>query len=258
MKLYDAITEAVVEFGKDILVTPKVINILVDYNAFEESRALKLVLKTMIAEGYIGQLLNLKDWSGDKYNQLVSQIISATSFNELNVRYIVDCIGCGLGYISQAPGYAQAFPNNNSELTPSKPNIANPSTPAAQNQTSNQEPWKRLSVEEREAFLNSLVEIKQSQCGLTYNSIYIADDSNDSNKVCFYINYEVSGQLPKDACVNLSYAIYDSLNRLRKKELLTSSLWPQKKKTYNIVSSSYVNLNFKYSDIGRILIFIED
>ncbi len=98
---------------------------------------------------------------------------------------------------------------------------------------------------------------KKSSCGLTYDSIYIADDSYN-NDVAFYINYEVSGRLPKDRWVNLAYAIYDTSNRLRKKSILTSTLGDSKGKSYNIVDSDYVSLNFKYNDIGKIMIYIED
>ena len=116
-----------------------------------------------------------------------------------------------------------------------------------------------MSVDEREAILNSLVEIRPSSCGLKFDSVYIADATSEFDKnVCFNINYEMSGKLPKDRYVNLEYAIYDKSNRLRKNNLLTSTLGGMKSKSYNMIDSDYVELNFKYNDLGKILIFIDD
>ena len=57
MKLYEAIESVVSDFGKEIITKANVINMLSDYNAFEESRTFKIIIKNLIAEGYMDQLL---------------------------------------------------------------------------------------------------------------------------------------------------------------------------------------------------------
>ena len=49
MKLYEAIQTIVQEFGKEIVTNAKVINVFSDYNAFEESKTFKVILKNLIA-----------------------------------------------------------------------------------------------------------------------------------------------------------------------------------------------------------------
>lgn len=243
MELHKALQHIIQTEGQDIIKEIRLVNILDDFNAYQDIPASKYILRAIIAEGYTNKLLVFGKW--DNNAEMLSQKFSAiTGFIPESVSIIFQSISFGLGWIKQI------IPLNDKDSL--RYNSSN------RKKVSPTRPWGKLSVEDRELFLNSLVEIQQSKCGLKYDSIYIADDSNSSNTVCFYINYEVSGPLPKNACVNLSYAIYDKSNRLRKKDLLTSSLWPQKNKTYNIINSSYVNLNFKYTDIGRILIFIED
>lgn len=54
MKLYEAIEKIVNEFGKDIVTNIKAINVFSDYNAFEESKTFKIILKNLINEGVHG------------------------------------------------------------------------------------------------------------------------------------------------------------------------------------------------------------
>ena len=60
MKLYEAIATIVQEFGKEIVTNAKVINVFSDYNAFEESKTFKVILKNLIAEGYMDQMMSVR------------------------------------------------------------------------------------------------------------------------------------------------------------------------------------------------------
>lgn len=55
MKLYEATYQIVKDFGKKTLSDVKVLNLLLDYNAFEESKTFKIILKNIISEGYMDQ-----------------------------------------------------------------------------------------------------------------------------------------------------------------------------------------------------------
>ena len=104
MKLYEAIESIVSEFGKEIINNAKVINMFNDYNAFEESRTFKIILKNLIAEGYMDQILYVRDWSKTQ-NRIINNFIAATSFNEANASYVIMSLAYGLGYIKTAPTY---------------------------------------------------------------------------------------------------------------------------------------------------------
>ena len=88
MKLYEAIKTIVQEFGKEIVTNAKVINVFSDYNAFEESKTFKVILKNLIAEGYMDQLMYVRDWTNSQdriinnFRQKANLIISVRSPNE--------------------------------------------------------------------------------------------------------------------------------------------------------------------------------
>ena len=88
MKLYEAIQTIVQEFGKEIVTNAKVINVFSDYNAFEESKTFKVILKNLIAEGYMDQLMYVRDWTNSQ-ERIINNFIAATSFNEANASYII-------------------------------------------------------------------------------------------------------------------------------------------------------------------------
>lgn len=230
--------------SQDILTDIRLINILNDLNAYQDIQGSKYILRAIIVDGFAQKLLHIGRWNNDAIN-LASQFASITGFMPDLVEFLFKSLAYGLDWINHPPKITSIISATETQSTPTTSSVKRKKS------------WSKLNVEEREKWLNSLVEIKQSLCGLTYDSIYIADDSYD-NDVAFYINYEVSGKLPKDRWVNLAYAIYDTSNRLRKKSILTSTLGDSKGKTYNIVDSDYVSLNFKYYDIGKIMIFIED
>lgn len=244
MELHKALRAVIQTEGEAIITEVRLVNILDDFKAYSEMPTAKYILRAIIADGFAQKLLHIGNWNNDAIN-LASRFASNTGFMPNSVEILFMSLAYGLNWINQLPKVAPA--NAVSEIQPKT------SAPPVKRRKS----WSKLNVEEREEWLNSLIEIKQSTCGLTYDSIYIADSSYD-NDIAFYINYEVSGKLPKDTWVNLAYAIYDTSNRLRKKSILTSTLGDSKGKTYNIVDSDYVSLNFKYYDIGKILIFIED
>lgn len=244
MDLHQALKHIIRSEGPDIVTDLRLVNILNDLNAYQDVQGSKYILRAIISDGFAQKLLHIGRWNKDAIN-LASQFAYHTGFMPDSVEIIFNSLAFGLDWINPLPKKAH---------TNSAPE---PQSATSTSLVKHRKSWGKLNVEEREEWLNSLVEIKPSLCGLTYDSIYIADDSYN-NDVAFYINYEVSGRLPKDRWVNLAYAIYDTSNRLRKKSILTSTLGDSKGKTYNIVDSDYVSLNFKYNDIGKIMIYIED
>lgn len=244
MELHKALQAVIQTEGESVITELRLVNILDDFKAYSEMPTAKYILRAIIADGFAHKLLQIGEWNNDAIT-LTYRFASNTGFMPDSVEFLFKSLAYGLNWVNHLPNLTNA--NSNQETQP-KTSVSS---------VKRRKSWSKLDVEEREEWLNSLVEIKQSTCGLTYDSIYIADDSYD-NDVAFYINYEVSGRLPKDKWINLAYAIYDTSNRLRKKSILTSTLGGPIGKSYNIVDSDYVSLNFKYYDIGKIMIYIED
>lgn len=59
VKLHIALHNAVEKFGSNILCEDRLINILLDYGAFNDNPAIKNILKTMIVDGYCQKVLDL-------------------------------------------------------------------------------------------------------------------------------------------------------------------------------------------------------
>ena len=53
MTFQDAIISVINDFGKDILTNASLLNFLYDYNAFDESKSFRIILKNLISEGYL-------------------------------------------------------------------------------------------------------------------------------------------------------------------------------------------------------------
>lgn len=246
MELHKALRAVIQTEGEAIITEVRLVNILDDLKAYSDMPAAKYILRAIIADGIAQKLLHIGNWN-NKAMILATRFAETTGFMPDSVEILFNSLAYGLNWVNQLPKATSVNSTPETE-TPTKT-----STKSVKRRKS----WSKLNVEEREEWLNSLVKIRQSTCGLTYDSIYIADESFD-NEVGFYINFEVSGKLPKDTWVNLACAIYDTSNRLRKKSILTSTLGGCKGKSYNIVGSYCESINFKYYDIGRILIFMED
>ena len=71
MALQEAIYKAIQEFGKDVLIESRFINILNDYHGFDEMPAAMLILRIIQEEGHMSQLVS----SAESLNkQAISQI----------------------------------------------------------------------------------------------------------------------------------------------------------------------------------------
>lgn len=247
MELYTAIKNILKYQGDAFLHDAKMLNALDDFQAYDSHPALKNIFRTLHNDGYIDKLTNNKSWDS-KCTQLIYEIVRNYAFPHDIVEYVLKSVAYGLGIIRVVD---VSIVKTNSQHKPAK-------NPDLNRNVAKSKQWKQLSVDEKECFLNSLVVIKPSDCGLIYDSVYIADSSyNSSNNVNFKINFELSGKLLKQQSINLACAIYDTSNRLRVKEVLTSTLNGRKGKSFNIIESHWIGINFQYQDIGKILMFMD-
>lgn len=61
MTFQEAIISVINDFGKDILTNASLLNFLNDYNAFDESKSFRIILKNLISECYLDQMLLIKN-----------------------------------------------------------------------------------------------------------------------------------------------------------------------------------------------------
>lgn len=245
MELHLAIKNILKYQGEDFLLDPKMINALIDFQAYDQHPALKNIFRTLHQDGYIKKVKDAGKWDAS-CDQIVYEIERDYAFPKDFIEYILKSIAVGLDYNCILPKLSsshQSYPNINQQA---------PTHPIKQ--------WSNMTSKEKEKFLNSFVEIRPSNCGLEYVSVYLADRSGiySKNDVHFDINYELKGKLTKSISINFMYAVFDKANRIRQTEVMTSTLSGKKGKEYDIIDHRNVSLNFRPKEIGKILLFLEE
>lgn len=269
MKLYEAIKTIVQEFGKEIVTNAKVINVFSDYNAFEESKTFKVILKNLIAEGYMDQLMYVRDWANSQ-NRIINNFIAATSFNEANASYVINCLAYGLGYTKTVPVYSKGAPTQQMG-TSSTPNYnaraqssSNNATTTVQgiklDKTESQfdnlsENAQRKYKEAAEAYLESIIEFKsdfEKDLGIKLQTTVGYDGYQVMPR------FEITGKIKVKYNYGIQFVIllYDTSNRvIAKDELYVGT----KRKTFEVCESSFTSSVFhKVSNIKRIVVYWEE
>lgn len=99
MELHIALKNVIRTDGKNIIKDVKLIHILNDLNAFQNSRASKYILKSIMAEGYMDKILNLNTWDGVAYS-MIQKFASNTGFDMDSVELVFCSLAYGLGIIN--------------------------------------------------------------------------------------------------------------------------------------------------------------
>lgn len=117
MELHKALQHIIQTEGQDIIKEIRLVNILDDFNAYQDIPASKYILRAIIAERYTNKLLLLGKW--DNNAVMLSQKFSAlTGFIPESVSVIFQSIAYGLGWInciqfSQGKNYESTKYNKN-------------------------------------------------------------------------------------------------------------------------------------------------
>ena len=74
MALQEALIKAMNEFGKDILIEPRLLNILNDYHGFEDLRSARVILKSLQNEHVMNTLISGEHLSEFKVNQVTFKL----------------------------------------------------------------------------------------------------------------------------------------------------------------------------------------
>ena len=100
MELHKAIKEIVASKGADMICNIQIINYLLDYQAFKEKPATKLILRDVINSGFTNLICNLDtkapDWQ-TKYLRYQHDFIEVFGYKEDLAIYVFEAIAYGLG-----------------------------------------------------------------------------------------------------------------------------------------------------------------
>lgn len=99
MELHKAIKVVINSKGVDMICNPQIINYLLDYQAFKEKPATKLILRAIIDSGYAENILALtSDKNGweMKFKQYQHEFIDSCGYKEELAAYVFDSIAYGL------------------------------------------------------------------------------------------------------------------------------------------------------------------
>ena len=262
MKLYEAIESVVSDFGKEIITKANVINMLSDYKAFEESRTFKIIIKNLIAEGYMDQLLYMRDWSKTG-ERTISNFINATSFNEANASYVIKSFAYGLGYTKNAPTFQSIATTPtvaNSKQTKAPTTKVSSIQGVSLDKTHSQ--VERLSnaaqqkyKEAAEEYLGSIVEFKtdfEKELGVKINSYVVLDQYGN-----IFPKFEIDGKIKVEYNKAIAFHVlfYDQKDRMMTEEVI----YVGKKKGIFEVAQCFIRPKYynKVGDIKRIVVYWE-
>lgn len=119
MNLHKALKEILALKGVEIIINAQVINYLLDYNAFKEVPATKLILRDIISFGFAEKLLLLNpsntDWliCFSKYQQ---EFIDICGYQEGLTNYVFESIAYALGLQDATPQFNK-LPNKRGETS---------------------------------------------------------------------------------------------------------------------------------------------
>ena len=107
MTFQDAIINVVKDFGRDVLTQSSLFNILNDYHAFDESRSFKMIMKTLISEGYVEQILHVEEWESGSLS-LLTRSVEATGMQRNKVEYLLNSMAFAVGCSATRASYGQS------------------------------------------------------------------------------------------------------------------------------------------------------
>ena len=101
MELHKAIKEIIASKGAEMICNPQIIYYLLDYQAFKEKPATKLILRAIIESGYAKNILALINTTGweTKFKQYQHELIDSCGFKENLTQYVFNSIAYGLSMI---------------------------------------------------------------------------------------------------------------------------------------------------------------
>lgn len=208
MELHKALQHIIQTEGQDILKETRLVNILDDFNAYQDIPASKYILRAIIAEGYTTKLLALGKW--DNNAEVLSQKFSAmTGFIPESVSIIFQSIAWGLGWVN-------SFNQNQSRNGENQQNQSQSRSPQPVRPTI-QSGWRKdMTEDEKEEYLFSLMEYdnsKESQLHVKLENLSF--EVNEDEEIEITCEFQRISKIPGTGFAWLHCALYDLRGRMK-------------------------------------------
>lgn len=255
MKFQEAIISVINDYGKDILLKNSIVNILNDYNAFQESKAFKVILKHIISEGYLDQIQYMKNWESS-HPQLINRFVENTGFQYDKALYVVGSLSYALGISQTSATYHMSNSQQqplSQQITNNKPmNISHSSLNLTVSKLLELSEEKQIQYKEKsEQYIESIIENKENikkELGIDI----IISCNFDYCQNYFQFVLDINGTLKES--IYFYFAIYNNAGKVVHED----STWGAKINKKNQILTtigSYQN-NFKtIGNIGKIIMY---
>ena len=215
MNFQEAIIAVINDYGKDILLKNTIVNILSDYNAFQESKAFKVILKHIISEGFLDQILYIKNWE-TSHSQLINRFVENTGFQYDKALYVVSSLAYALKISQTSVTYNISNPQQQPLPQPvvnhTTTKISQPSLNLTRSKLERLSEEKLIQYKENaEQYIESIIEFKgdiKKELGV---------DIVISCKFNYYYNQfelilDINGILKND--IHFYFALYNNLGKI--------------------------------------------
>lgn len=243
MTFQNAIISVINDFGKDILTNASLLNFLNDYNAFDESKSFRIILKNLISEGYLDQMLLIKNWDSSAL-QLTTRFVENTGFQSDKADYVLNSLAYALGISNTKAdflqsGQQQSQPNQN----PQKNKKQTSANSSALSLTSSK--LEKLSdddkityKDEAEKYLDNILEIKGDYKRELGANLTVTSDFDPSDNT-FKYRLEIDGMITAKYEYNVSFKFV--VYRADGRAVETVDIYCEKnKRSYQVLESGYV------------------
>ena len=190
MEFHKALRNIIKTDGPEILRDIRLVNILDDFNAYNDIPASKYILRAIISDGYADNLLPLGKW-GNQAQAIINKFCVTTGFKEEAVWNIFQSIAFGLEWIS--------IYNPIQSQTRKKTNYVAPKVIPNSD-------FSCMTPTQQESYITGLIEVDgniESKLGITI----IANATIKAPTL--YLNVEASGKLEQDYSISVFAAVYN-------------------------------------------------
>lgn len=201
MELHAVLNNIVKQNRDSILFESRLINMLTDYNAFEQYPATKYILREIIDSKYSQQLYNCTLWNMQA-EKLIIEFVTKTGYQKPLSNYVFQCIAYSLGWVKtvSAPLESQNEP---------------PKIPSVN--------FFNMPLYKQRAYIRSIVDIKIDFNSYNVKPYWFFDKAGDPTwdrnyKACIRVVLAIEGVLNRD--MDIRYTTYDFKGNKRCRENL--------------------------------------
>lgn len=206
MELHKALRNIIKTDGLEIMRDIRLVNILDDFNAYQDIPASKYILRAIISDGFTEKLLTLGKWSTDA-EQLANKFASITGFVPDSVFKIFLSLAYGMGWTDE--NTIQSY--NKSATNPNNTSMGHqpiPTVPSSWN--------KNMTEYEKEQYILSLLEYDNSkEKHFQVKLENLCFEVNDKDEITIQCEFLRVGKVPGSGYAWLHYALYDLRGRMK-------------------------------------------